>query len=75
MTLRNARCNDKDNEWVLRIGGMVLTEENCSTRRETCASVTFATINPTWIDLGMSPGLYHDRLAFDVLNHEVACRH
>ena len=31
---------------------MILTEENCGTGRETWASATFATINPTWTVLG-----------------------
>jgi hypothetical protein len=44
---------------------MKLTGENRSTRGKTCPSATFSTINPTWTDPGLNPGLHSGRPATD----------
>lgn len=38
--------------WVQNTGGMILTDDNRSTRRKNCHSATLFTINPTWTDVG-----------------------
>jgi hypothetical protein len=38
-------------------GGMILTGENRRTRRKTCPSATLSTINHTWTDPDVNPGL------------------
>jgi hypothetical protein len=43
-------------------GGIILTEENRRTRRETCPSATLSITNPTWTDLG-EPGLHSEKPA------------
>jgi hypothetical protein len=53
-------------------GGIILTGENRRTRRETCPSVTFSTINPTWIEPGVNPGLRGERPAANDLSHGTA---
>jgi hypothetical protein len=42
--------------YVWSIGGVLLTGENRSTRRKTCAIATLCTTNLTWIELRWHPG-------------------
>jgi hypothetical protein len=49
----------------------ILTEENRRTRGKNCPSAT----NPTWIDLGVNPGLRGERLATNDLSHGTAHHH
>jgi hypothetical protein len=51
-------------------GGMILTGKNQITRRETFPSATLTTMNPTWTDLRVNPGLYHFKLS---TRHEEEC--
>jgi hypothetical protein len=53
-------------------GGMKLTGENRSTRGKICHSATLSTTNPTWIDLGLNPGLRGERPATNRLSHGTA---
>jgi hypothetical protein len=50
-------------------GGMILTEENRTTRKKTCLGATLSTTNPTWIDQGAKPGLRGQRPATKGLSH------
>jgi hypothetical protein len=52
---------------------MILAEENGSTRRNTCHSVTLFIINLTLNDQGLNPGLYCQRPATDCL--AMSCLH
>jgi hypothetical protein len=49
-------------------GGMKLTAQTRSTRGKTCPSATLSTTNPTWTDLGSSPGLRGGRPATNRLS-------
>jgi hypothetical protein len=51
---------------------MKLTGENQSTRGKTCPSATLSTINPTWTDPGLNPGLRGERPASNRLSHGTA---
>jgi hypothetical protein len=51
---------------------MILTGENRSTGRKTCAIATLSTTNPTWTDMGSNPGLRGERLPTDRLSHDMA---
>jgi hypothetical protein len=51
---------------------MKLTEEDRSTRKKTCPSVTLFTTNPTWTDPGSNPGLRGGRLAANRLSQGTA---
>jgi hypothetical protein len=42
------------------------------TRRRTCPSATFSTLNPTWTDPGMNSGLCGERPATNCLSHGMA---
>jgi hypothetical protein len=53
-------------------GGMILTGENRTTRRETCPSASLSTTNPTWIDPVANPGLRGKRPATNDLSHGTA---
>jgi hypothetical protein len=54
-------------------GRMILmTGENQRTWRKTCPSSTLSTTNPTWIDLGVNPGLHIERPATNHLSHGMA---
>jgi len=44
-------------KWVWNIGRMVVTGENRSTRKETCASATLSTTHLRWIGPELKPGL------------------
>jgi hypothetical protein len=69
--------------WVWRIGGITLTGENRSARRETCPSATSFTTNLTWTDLGSKQTLRRERPATDrwhmkvssYLTENTVCRH
>jgi hypothetical protein len=50
-------------------GGMTLTGEKRRTLRKTCPSATLSITNPTWIVLGVNPGLRGERLAPNHLSH------
>jgi hypothetical protein len=43
--------------------------ENRSNRRETCPSAILSHTNPTWVTLGLKPGLHSDRPATNSLSH------
>jgi len=45
-------------EWVWSNGGMILTGENWSTRREACPGSTVSSKKPTWTGLVLNRGLY-----------------
>jgi hypothetical protein len=47
---------------------MILTKENISTRRKTCPSATFSSINPTWTDPSAHPGLRGEKPATNRLS-------
>jgi hypothetical protein len=49
------------NDWVCSNGGMILTGENRSTRRETCPNVNVSTTQPTQKAMGLKPGLCGER--------------
>jgi hypothetical protein len=53
----------------------ILTRENRKTRRKTCPSATLSTINPTWIEPGVNPGLRGERPATKNLSYGTANRH
>ena len=55
--------------WVRSIGGMKVTEENGSTRKEIFPMDTWSTTNRTCIGMGFKPGHRGERPATDVLNH------
>jgi hypothetical protein len=48
---------------------MTLIGENRRTRSETCPSATLSTINLTWTDPGLNPGLRGARPATNRLSH------
>jgi len=54
--------------WVCSVGGMIVTEENNSTRSKACPSVTLSTTNPTPTDPGITPGLNSGRPVTYCLN-------
>ena len=47
------------NEEACGTGGMILTQENPSTWRETCLNAAFSTTSTTWTGLGLNLGLHH----------------
>ena len=58
-------------EWkVWSNGGMLLMQENEHTWRRVCPHATFSTTNPTWIGLGLNPGLHSERLVTNHLSHD-----
>jgi hypothetical protein len=48
---------------------MILTEENRSTRRETCPGVTSSTTNPTWTDPAKKSGHGGERPSTNSLSY------
>jgi len=46
------------NEWVWRIGGMILTRAKQSTQRKPCPTAPFSTTNNMWTDVGSNLGLH-----------------
>jgi hypothetical protein len=53
-------------------GGMILTGENRSTRRETCPSATMSSTNPTYTEPGANSGLRGERPATNRLSYDTA---
>jgi len=49
--------------------GMIMTEENWRSRRQTYPSATLSTTNPTWFDPGVNPGLRVQRRRLNRLSH------
>jgi len=47
------------NEEAWGTDGMILTQENRSTWRETCLNAAFSTTNTTWTGQGLKPDLHH----------------
>jgi hypothetical protein len=56
-------------EWIWSSGGMILTQENWRTRRETCPSANLSTINPTSADMGAHLGLRSKKPATNRLSY------
>jgi hypothetical protein len=54
------------------IGGMKIGRGNRNTRRKTCPSTTLFTINPTWLDPGLNPGLRCGKPATNRLSYGAA---
>jgi hypothetical protein len=69
---QQARCSSPRYMSMESHGGMILTGENRKTWRETCPSSTLSTINPTWTDPGVNPGLGGERSGTNGLNHGTA---
>jgi hypothetical protein len=62
-------------KWYISLeshGGMMLTDENQRTQRETCPSATLSTTNPTWTDPSTNLGPCYERPATKHLNHVMA---
>ena len=60
-------------EWAWSTGGIILTWENRSTRRETCLSATLFSIRLRGTGLGLNPGLRGERASTNRLV-EVICK-
>ena len=58
-------------EWVWSTGGMTLTGQHQSSRRETCSITTLCNSHPTWTGLRLNLGLQDGRLVTKYCSHSM----